>query len=62
MSQWKALLLALWNTDRRLKHSKEILVEFEQDYPNTLKGENISGIIERAKQKRAAAQGKDDSG
>jgi len=36
------------------KLSKEILVEFEQDYPNTLKGENISDIIEIAKQKRAA--------
>ncbi|MCL2152777.1 MAG: DUF6036 family nucleotidyltransferase [Oscillospiraceae bacterium] len=42
------------------KLSKEILVEFEQDYPNTLKGENISDIIEKAKQKRAA-QRKDNS-
>ncbi|MDR1157825.1 MAG: hypothetical protein LBK75_05890 [Oscillospiraceae bacterium] len=38
------------------KLSKEILVEFERDYPNTLKGENIDDIIEQAKRKRAAAQ------
>jgi hypothetical protein len=40
------------------KLSKEILLEFEQDYPNALKGESISGIIERAKQKRAAEENK----
>jgi hypothetical protein len=49
----------LYNESRESeKLSKEILVEFEQDYPNALKGENISGIIERAKQKRATAQAK----
>ena len=52
----------LYNESRENeKLSKEILVEFERDYPNTLKGENISGIIERAKQKRAIAQGEDDN-
>jgi hypothetical protein len=50
----------LYNESRESeKLSKEILVEFERDYPNTLKSENINAIIERAKQKRAAAQGKD---
>ncbi|MCL2058471.1 MAG: DUF6036 family nucleotidyltransferase [Oscillospiraceae bacterium] len=52
----------LYNESRESeKLSKVTLVEFEQDNPNTLRGENISGIIERAKLKRAAAQGKDDS-
>jgi hypothetical protein len=36
------------------KLSKEILLKFEQSYPNTIKGENISEIIEKAKKKRAA--------
>lgn len=40
---------------------KDILVEFEHDYPATLTGENVNAIIERAKQKRAAAQRKDNS-
>jgi hypothetical protein len=49
----------LYRESRRSeKLSKEILVEFERGYPNTLKGENIDNIIRRAKQKRAA-QGKD---
>jgi hypothetical protein len=49
----------LYRESRRSeKLSKEILVEFERDYPNTLKCENIDDIIRRAKQKRAA-QGKD---
>ena len=33
------------------KHSKEILLNFEKDYPNSLKEENISAILEKAKQK-----------
>jgi hypothetical protein len=50
----------LYNESRESERlSKEILVEFEQDYPNTLKGENISGIIAIAKQKRAAAEKSD---
>jgi predicted nucleotidyltransferase len=40
------------------KQPKEILKEFDEKYPNTLKGENIDVIIERAKQKRR----KDDPG
>jgi hypothetical protein len=44
----------LYRESRRSeKLSKEILVEFERDYPNTLKGENMDDIIRRAKQKRA---------
>lgn len=34
------------------KHSKEILLDFEKDKPNDLKEENISSILEKAKQKR----------
>ena len=34
------------------KHSKEILLDFDKDYPNTLKEENISSILEKAKQRR----------
>jgi hypothetical protein len=34
------------------KHSKEILLNFEKDYPNSLKEENISSILEKTKQKR----------
>jgi hypothetical protein len=39
--------------------SKELLLEFEQKYPNTLKGENIDGVIERMKQKRDSVPNKD---
>jgi len=34
------------------QQSKEILLEFERDYPGELKGENIDAIIEKAKRKR----------
>ena len=34
------------------QQAKEILLDFEQDYPNTLKEENITSIIEKAKQKK----------
>ena len=34
------------------KQSKEILLDFEKDYPNTLKEENIGSILEKAKQRR----------
>ena len=37
------------------KHSKEILLDFDKDYPNTLKEENISSILEKAKQRRQQA-------
>ncbi|MDR3271699.1 MAG: hypothetical protein LBT32_09390 [Peptococcaceae bacterium] len=42
------------------KLSKEILLEFEQDLPYALKGENTSSIIKQAKQKRAAQENKQD--
>ncbi|GHV11344.1 hypothetical protein FACS1894219_02350 [Clostridia bacterium] len=35
--------------------SKEVLLKFEQDYPDALKSENIDSIIKRAKSKQAAA-------
>ena len=34
------------------KLSKEILLDFERDYPGELKGENIEAIIEKARQRR----------
>ena len=34
------------------KDAKEILVEFEEQYPNTLKTENIDTILDQMKQKR----------
>ena len=34
------------------KHSREILLDFRKDYPNTLKEENINSILEKAKQRR----------
>jgi hypothetical protein len=37
------------------KNAKEILLEFDRDYPDALDAENIDSIIDRAKQKRAAA-------
>jgi len=40
--------------------SRELLLEFERDYPNMLKDENIDGIIEQLKRKRDAAH-KEDS-
>lgn len=39
------------------KHSKEILLNFEKDYPNSLKEENISSILEKTKQKRQQDRG-----
>ncbi|MDR1541937.1 MAG: hypothetical protein LBU32_28940 [Clostridiales bacterium] len=42
------------------KISKEILLKFEHDYPNALKSENISGIIEQAKKKRAAQENSEE--
>jgi len=34
------------------KESKEILLKFDENYPGNLKGENISTILEKARQKR----------
>jgi len=34
------------------KHSKEILLDFDKNYPDALKEENISSILEKAKQRR----------
>jgi hypothetical protein len=46
----------LYNESRESeKRSKEILIEFEREYPNTRGSENINAIIEKAKQKRAVA-------
>ena len=39
------------------KHSKEILLDFDKDYPNDLKEENISSILEKAKQRRQQDRG-----
>lgn len=39
------------------KHSKEILLNFEKDYPNSLKEENISSILEKTKQKQKQDRG-----
>jgi len=37
--------------------SKEILLDFEQDYPNTLKAENIDTVLEQAKRKKQKDKG-----
>jgi len=37
------------------KEAKEILLEFEEKYPHTLKSENIDIVLEQMKQKRDAA-------
>ena len=34
------------------KESKEVLLNFDKDYPGELKGENINTILEKARQKR----------
>jgi hypothetical protein len=34
------------------KEAKEILIEFEEQYPHTLKTENIDTILEQIKRKR----------
>lgn len=39
------------------KQSKEILLDFVKDYPNTIKEENIEFILEKAKQKRQQDKG-----
>lgn len=39
------------------KQSKEILLDFENDYPNALKEENIGSILEKAKQRRQQDRG-----
>ena len=43
----------LYNRSREdEKEAKEILIEFEEQYPNTLKTENIDTILEQMKRKR----------
>ena len=37
------------------KEAKEILIEFEEQYPHTLKSENINAVLEQMKRKRDAA-------
>ena len=39
------------------KHSKEILLDFDKDYPDALKEEDISSILEQAKQRRRQDKG-----
>ncbi len=39
------------------RHSKEILIDFDNNYPNTLKEEDINSILEKAKQKRRQDSG-----
>ena len=39
------------------KHSKEILLDFDKDYPNALKEENISSILEKARRRRQQDRG-----
>ena len=50
-------LEALYRTirDNEVK-SKEVLLEFEEQYPGQLRGENINEILETAKRKREAAR------
>jgi len=43
----------LYNLSRKdEKEAKEILIEFEEQYPNTLKTENIESVLEQMKRKR----------
>ena len=45
----------LYNLSRKdEKEAKEILIEFEEQYPNTLKTENIESVLEQMKRKRNA--------
>jgi len=44
------------------KEAKEILIEFEKEYPHTLKTENIDAVLEQMKRKRDAAVQKGQSG
>ena len=37
------------------KEAKEIMIEFEEQYPNTIKTENIDAVLEQMKRKRDAA-------
>lgn len=39
------------------KHSKKILLDFDRDYSDTLKEEDISSILEKAKQRRKQDKG-----
>ncbi len=39
------------------KHSKEILLDFDKDYPNALKEENISSILKMARRRRQQDRG-----
>jgi hypothetical protein len=51
---------SLYNQSREdEKEAKEILVVFEEEYPNTLKTENIDSILDEMKRKRDAAQKKE---
>ena len=44
---------ALYNQSREdEKEAKEILIEFEEQYPNTLKTENIDSVLEQMKRRR----------
>ena len=40
------------STNENEVESKALLLEFEQKYPNTLKGENIDTILEQARKRR----------
>ena len=47
---------ALYQRTRKSElESKDLLLEFEREYPNTLKGKNIDGVIEQMKLKRNEA-------
>ena len=47
---------ALYNQSREdEREAKEILVEFEKEYPSALKTENIDSVLEKIKRKRDAA-------
>ena len=51
---------ALYQSTRENElESKGLLLEFQREYPNTLKEEMIAGIIEQMKMKRDSAQKKD---
>ena len=51
---------ALYQSTRKSElESKELLLEFEQEYPHALKTENIDRLIEKMKRKSSAAPEKD---
>lgn len=44
------------NVRKEEKKSREILLEFEEDYPNVLNGDNVVEILKTAKARRDNTQ------